>query len=185
MSSRSFRGRGGRRGGRSTSSAHTVRNTFKSNTFKKSTTLSSLPSRQHHVLTSHSVRLAADVKSHETEQYAMEEYMVVPDPTLNVTTTLNGAPSLVTSNSSSVDLFFALCRGLSKERCNELMEKSWKESPKNTIYILLQARDIRDGKGEREVVYQALMWIRIHHYSIYIQLLPLLIQFSKIQGILC
>jgi Mg-chelatase subunit ChlD len=90
--------------------------------------------------------------------------------------TANGANTYSTSKSAIVDLFFALARGCTKDRVRDLMDAAWFESPLETCLLLLQARDCRDGKGERLVVYFAMLWLREKKPLVYQQLLPLCVQ---------
>jgi hypothetical protein len=93
-----------------------------------------------------------------------------------MTTTQNGAVAFSTTELAVLDLFFALARGCSKDRVNDLMAEAWIQSPLQTCLVLLQARDCRDGKGEKLVVYHALIWIREKKPLVYQQLLPLIVQ---------
>ena len=73
--------------------------------------------------------------------------------------TANGAKSLATSRKASVDLFYKTCRGLDSTNLSDLLEKSWKESPLDTLKIMAYVRDIRGGKGERKIFRDFLVWL--------------------------
>jgi hypothetical protein len=81
--------------------------------------------------------------------------------------TLNDLPDTRTENSAPafstvhpcIDLFSGLVRGTSRKTIVNLMIASYNEDPEWTLKILLHARD-RSAKGERRVVYVALMWLR-------------------------
>ena len=75
----------------------------------------------------------------------------------NATKTENGAPSLSTTTSSRLDLFFGgLVRGAPASKLREQVRASWAESAEDTLALLMHARDAREGKGERKVVRQCL-----------------------------
>lgn len=51
---------------------------------------------------------------------------------------------------------------------SQLLEDSWNISPENTVQILLNARNIRGGKGEKCVVFQGLLWLRANKPGTYL-----------------
>lgn len=69
----------------------------------------------------------------------------------NIRTTLteNGAVSLQTTGNARVDLFFKLVRNIPEETLEKLFFDSWNEDPLDTLKILFQSRDCRNGKGDR------------------------------------
>ncbi len=82
---------------------------------------------------------------------------------LNTTKTWNGATSYSTTNSALVDFFFAAARGLDENKLQLLIGNAWKEDPLLTLKIIAYIRDIRGGKGERELGRQCLNWLADYH----------------------
>lgn len=84
-------------------------------------------------------------------------------------TTANGAPSLATTQPPAmaeqvggrVNLFVKMDRGLieSDDYMRQLVDAAWKEDPRHTMIIILNARDRDGGKGEREVARKALLYL--------------------------
>mmetsp|Transcript_10979 Transcript_10979/g.24575 ORF Transcript_10979/g.24575 Transcript_10979/m.24575 type:complete len:570 (+) Transcript_10979:151-1860(+) len=74
--------------------------------------------------------------------------------------TENGAVQFANSGYAPLDLFFALVRSASPSVVEDLISASWSENAVETIQILMHARDAREGKGERSVVWNALLWLR-------------------------
>jgi hypothetical protein len=84
------------------------------------------------------------------------------NPPIGLTTTDNGAVSLQSSGNDLLNLFVATVRGLDDERLGELMEKSAKESLFYTLKIVAYVRDIRGGKGERDLGRKMMEWLLEH-----------------------
>lgn len=75
--------------------------------------------------------------------------------------TENGALSYASSGCARLDLFFSgMVRGAPADKVATLLERSWDEDALEAVKILMNGRDCRDGKGEKEVVLQGLMWLR-------------------------
>ena len=79
-----------------------------------------------------------------------------------VDVTDNGALTLPTSGDDLLNLFVATVRGLNAERLYELMEKASVESMLYTLKIVAYVRDIRGGKGERDLGRQMMEWLLIN-----------------------
>lgn len=75
-------------------------------------------------------------------------------------TTENGAPSLATTQSGRLDLFFKAVRDIDVPQLEALLELSWQECPVDTMKIIFQTRDARQGKGERTLFRQMMDWVR-------------------------
>lgn len=82
---------------------------------------------------------------------------------LNITETANGACSYKNTDSSRVNLFYKSCRGVSKEELVLLLEKSWEEDVLDTLKLIAYTRDIRGGKGERNIFREMLVWLASVH----------------------
>lgn len=71
---------------------------------------------------------------------------------------------------AALKLFFlGMVRGVTGSTVTQLVEESWKCNPELTLQILMQARDCRDGKGEKAVVLESLLWLRKNKPRTYIQ----------------
>lgn len=78
---------------------------------------------------------------------------------IGLTTTNNGAVSLQSSGNDLLNLFVGSVRGIDDTRLNELLEKSAKESMLYTLKIIAYVRDIRGGKGERDLGRKMMNWL--------------------------
>lgn len=82
------------------------------------------------------------------------------------THTENSALSHSTSASGRIDLYFKTVRGINNDALVALLEKSWAESPLDTLKIIFQARDCRGGKGEKLIFQQMLKWLAENHLEV-------------------
>lgn len=75
--------------------------------------------------------------------------------------TENGGLTYNTSANSNVDLFFAIgaLRGQGTDRLYRLFSKAFGENPYVATRILLWARDVRGGAGERQIFRDLLKWL--------------------------
>ncbi|RKP06725.1 hypothetical protein THASP1DRAFT_18085 [Thamnocephalis sphaerospora] len=89
--------------------------------------------------------------------------MLATVSTSNMTTTENGAATFTSTLSARLDFFFEVMAGCDSGRINVLLSKSWEEDALDTLKLIFQLRDIRDGKGDRKEFYQCLLWLRKHH----------------------
>lgn len=76
--------------------------------------------------------------------------------TLNITTTTttteNGRPSLLSTGDSRVDAFFKLTRGLEREALRQHVAQCVETDPVDAFVLWANTRDVRGGKGERDLV---------------------------------
>ena len=71
-----------------------------------------------------------------------------------------GALSLATTNNACVDLFFKMTQDFHQNsNFEELINKSWKESPLDTLKIIFQSRDCRGGKGTKKTFINAMKYL--------------------------
>jgi hypothetical protein len=84
------------------------------------------------------------------------------------TQTANGATVLNTSGNVIVDYFMLFMRDLDKKVCREYLEKCWNIDPKKTVAIIFNGRDRVNGKKEKKVSNEAIMWLRENKYNTYI-----------------
>jgi len=75
-------------------------------------------------------------------------------------TTANGAPSLATSGDALVNLFYKAVRGINDDALFALADEAAKESMLNTLKIIAYVRDIRGGKGERDLGRALYQWLQ-------------------------
>jgi hypothetical protein len=88
--------------------------------------------------------------------------------------TENGAVTLATSGSSNVDLFFQIgaMRGQPVERLYAAFAKAFGENPYIATRILLWARDVRGGAGERKIFRDLLLWLEVHSPDVLALVIP-------------
>jgi hypothetical protein len=65
--------------------------------------------------------------------------------------TANGAVAVSGTGNANVDLFVSSCRGVKRERVEELVEAAVEEDLLTTMKTLAYVRDSRGGRGEREI----------------------------------
>jgi len=76
------------------------------------------------------------------------------------TTTDNGAVSLKTTNKNIIDYFMLFVRDLNKTDNYNYLEKCWKDDPKKTVAIIFNGRDRLNGKKEKKISNQAMIWLK-------------------------
>ncbi len=76
------------------------------------------------------------------------------------TTTANGAASLSSTGDALVNLFYKAIRGIDDNKLFELADEASKESMLYTLKIIAYVRDIRGGKGERELGRALYQWLQ-------------------------
>jgi hypothetical protein len=92
-----------------------------------------------------------------TDENAVTENAVTDE---NVATTANGAPSLATSGDALVNLFYKAVRGIEDDALFTLADMAAKDSMLNTLKIIAYVRDIRSGKGERDLGRAFYKWLQ-------------------------
>ena len=101
------------------------------------------------------------------------------------TVTANGAPTFSTSGSAPVDLFFnGLVRGCDKDKLDQLLTASWQAGPRVTLQLIAHSRDCRNGKGERLVSLNALLYLRTHKRLTYLSNLLLFLRCGYFKDLL-
>ena len=65
--------------------------------------------------------------------------------------TANGAVAVAGTGNANVDLFVSTCRGVKRERVEELLDAAVGEDLLTTMRTLAYVRDSRGGRGEREI----------------------------------
>lgn len=75
-----------------------------------------------------------------------------------------GAISLATTNNACVDLFFKMTQDLYQNpNFIEWIDKSWEESPLDTMKIIFQSRDCRGGKGTKTTFINSMKYLSYKH----------------------
>jgi hypothetical protein len=77
--------------------------------------------------------------------------------------TENDALTFATTASARLDFFFDIMQGSTKDLIYDRLNASWKEHPEDTLRLIFQQRDIRDGKGTRDEFYHCITWLRQYH----------------------
>lgn len=74
--------------------------------------------------------------------------------------TENGATAHASTNSSLIDLFVKSVRNCSVDTIMKLCPMCWNENPTAFMSLIYLTRDPRNGKGERDVSYAMLKWLK-------------------------
>ncbi|KZT74086.1 hypothetical protein DAEQUDRAFT_761537 [Daedalea quercina L-15889] len=96
--------------------------------------------------------------------------------TVHRTFTDNGAPAYSSTLSPTLDAFQVLRPRAQGKDIPRYLEAAWKEDPQLTLRIIWNLRSIHDGKGEKDVFYQAYGWLYENHPRTAIVNLPKLIE---------
>jgi hypothetical protein len=78
----------------------------------------------------------------------------------NLTQTENGAIALKSSGSCIVDYFMMYTRTLPKDSNHKYLEECWNKDPIQTVAIIFNGRDRINGKKEKKVSNEAMLWLR-------------------------
>lgn len=92
--------------------------------------------------------------------------------------TTNGMKTFDSSKNSLVDLFFAIGASRGKDLSKEFV-KAFKEDETLALRLLMWARDVRGGAGEREVVRKILVSLEKNYPDALDRLLPHLAEFGR------
>jgi hypothetical protein len=79
----------------------------------------------------------------------------------DITYTENGAMSLKTSGNVIVDYFMMYSRTLKTHINYKYLEECWKINPYQTIAIIFNGRDRVNGKKEKKISNQSMLWLRV------------------------
>jgi len=78
----------------------------------------------------------------------------------NITYTENGAISLKTTENIIVDYYMMFSRNLNKDLNEKYLEKCWNINPYQTIAIIFNGRDRKNGKKEKQISNESMLWLR-------------------------
>ena len=77
-----------------------------------------------------------------------------------------GCYSLASTNGACVDLFFKMTQDVYQNPIFvDWIDKSWEESPLDTMKIIFQSRDCRGGKGTKKTFINAIKYLSYEHYD--------------------
>ncbi len=86
----------------------------------------------------------------------------------NFSTTDNGGVALKTTNNVIVDYFMLFMRDLDIETSYNYLEKCWNKDPVKTVAIIFNGRDRGNGKKEKRVSNDAMLWLRKNKFETYV-----------------
>lgn len=94
----------------------------------------------------------------------------------NLTITTNGENAYKSTGNKNLDLFSTVNRDVNIHDLVIKFINAWNEDPECAIKVLLNFRDIREGKGEKNISKIMLFIIKFSHSDIYEKLLPIFIE---------
>lgn len=94
------------------------------------------------------------------------------------TRTSNDMKTFDSSKSALVDLFFAIGSSRGKDLSTEFV-KALKQDETLALRLLMWARDVRGGAGEREVVRKILLSLEKDYPEVLVRVLPHLAEFGR------
>ena len=84
-----------------------------------------------------------------------------------ITKTANGGNAFKSTGNAIVDYFMLFMRDLSIDDSYNHLEKCWKKDPKKTVAIIFNGRDRLNGKKEKRVANEAMLWLRKNKFETY------------------
>lgn len=94
----------------------------------------------------------------------------------NLTTTENGEVAFKSTGDKNLDLFGTVNRDVQVDTLVSKFVDAWNENPEYAIKVLLNFRDVREGKGEKLISKIMLLVIKVVHPDIYEKLVPLFVE---------
>jgi len=88
----------------------------------------------------------------------------IKDEKIIYSKTDNNACCLKTTNNILLDLFVNIGRDLSEEDLNNYMTEAMRENPHKTIAIIFNSRDRKNGKKEKTISNNALLWLKHNNW---------------------
>lgn len=86
--------------------------------------------------------------------------------------TENQSLTFANSGDPRIDFFFNVIQGATLEKTHDLLEKSWKAHPLDTMKLVMNCRDIRGGKGIRAQFLICLRWLLENQFDTLMLNLP-------------
>ena len=100
------------------------------------------------------------------------------------TETENGQPVHSSTGNEVLDYFIMAIRGVEEYKIMSLFVKAYQANPRQTLAVLMHLRDVRDGKGERDAARYCLLWLRQHHYVVYLKNLETMLDLGYFKDLL-
>jgi hypothetical protein len=79
--------------------------------------------------------------------------------------TENKAPTFGTTTDARLDFFFHITEDAKRDRTLDLLKKSWKQHPLDTLKLIAYLRDCRNGKGIRNQYQMCLSFLFERHFK--------------------
>lgn len=89
--------------------------------------------------------------------------------------TENGAVTHASTFCDNLDLFTKAIRNIDKNDLEDMCDRAWYEDPKICLRVILNTRDCRGGKGERDVAYEMMRWLKKRSPQTYTNVISLAI----------
>lgn len=104
----------------------------------------------------------------------------------NITYTENGAETFRSSMNECLDLFFKIgaIRREDSERVVNIFKKAYNQNPELAVRILLWARDVREGAGERRVFRIISKWLGENHPEHLLRIIPKISELGRFDDLL-
>jgi len=107
----------------------------------------------------------------------------------NMSSTWNGALSLSSPDPSGnadglISLLFKCVRGITDEQINEYLSKATKENLVDSFLIAFNTRDVRGGKGERDIGRKLLVYLFLNHPSEFNKVYHLIPEYGRFDDLL-
>eukprot|EP00597_Dinobryon_sp_UTEXLB2267_P012698 CAMPEP_0170115432 /NCGR_PEP_ID=MMETSP0020_2-20130122/11488_1 /TAXON_ID=98059 /ORGANISM="Dinobryon sp., Strain UTEXLB2267" /LENGTH=681 /DNA_ID=CAMNT_0010342993 /DNA_START=54 /DNA_END=2099 /DNA_ORIENTATION=- len=98
--------------------------------------------------------------------------------------TENGAVTFESSGSCRLDFFYKVTEGSSVSLVRDLLDTAWAENSLDTLQLIAQLRDVRNGKCDKLSSYIAAEWLLEKHPLTFIENLPNLVEVGYWKDIL-
>lgn len=103
---------------------------------------------------------------------------------ISLTTTDNGEIAFVTTGDLNLDFFGTVNRGISPENLLKKFKEAWNENQEHALKIVLNFRDIRNGKGEKLIGNLLMFFIKVLQPDIYSSIIERYIDMGSWKDIL-
>jgi len=94
----------------------------------------------------------------------------------NLTVGENGETAFLSTGDKSMDLFGTINRGGEISNLVSKFEAAWNENPELAIKVILNFRDVREGKGEKLIGKVLIFLLKLTQPDVYTQLLPTFVE---------
>ncbi|KAI0040289.1 hypothetical protein FA95DRAFT_1566528 [Auriscalpium vulgare] len=104
-----------------------------------------------------------EVLADDAQAAAKNELIEALKATQRHTFTENASPAYSSTESSTLNAFYAIKPYAGHSDIHETLSMAWAEDPTLTLKIIWNVRSIHDGKGDKEAFYRAWGWLYQHH----------------------